>query len=704
MPKNIVICCDGTNNDPEHPSTNVARLYEVLDKESPEQIVYYDPGVGTFAQPGLVSPAAKGLSMAFGLAFGVGFKHNLEQAYTFLIRNYKPGDRLFFFGFSRGAFTVHALAGLVHMCGILRSAHENLVPYASRIYQGPNFEAAARLQDTYSHKLNPDDQPIHFLGVWDTVSSVGFFLKRHTKPYTTFNPRIRKIRHAMAINERRAYFQPERWKEARNQELKEVWFPGVHSDVGGGYPAKEAELAKISLVWMIQEAVPDFAPDLDYPAVQPEGELRIDGQKYEKVLLAGRDQANGQYIFDPVGSRRHRSLKGPWWALEGLPKNDAIRRLKIKFPLARRRQLREEDLVHASAVNRREGASYRPRFDPTEFEQVSWPKWAAPKTVSDPVPEDVVPPSGTLRTAAIVIAVSYVFWSLVLGLSNVWLTIGRTIFESETGWTQGAFWKALAGSSSESFWNAWEWPCNVYYAVRAGHYSWHEPWLDSAESLLLLVAPIVVIVLGGWIMNSKTGFGPFEDRVRETILHKRLLGYDASNLASQFFQLRAFQEDKEQPLDLYRKSLEWDRWFPVFYVPVFAACLWLAGSGLPLWFLLALPILAGVADFVENRNLIRLIDVYQDFKRDNPRGVRIGQVLELFDEHQGMISTASRATTVKIGLIIAALTLLAGNATAPIQLLAVSILSILVLFLLYLGSSVFFRAWWESRRRTGGGS
>src|SRR4029077_13362949 len=120
MPKNIVICCDGTNNEFGRVNTNVVRLFQSLDLSDPEkQIGYYDPGVGTIAEPGAFSKLDKWLSRVFGLAFGRGLVGKVEGAYTFLMSRYEPGDRIYLFGFSRGAYTVRALAGVLHLLGLL---------------------------------------------------------------------------------------------------------------------------------------------------------------------------------------------------------------------------------------------------------------------------------------------------------------------------------------------------------------------------------------------------------------------------------------------------------------------------------------------------------------------------------------------------------------------------------------------------------
>src|SRR4051812_21463458 len=127
MAKNIVICLDGTNNKLRAAAnTNVVRMFDLLDLHSPDkQVAYYDPGVGTFSAPGAWTPLARLVSRYSGLLFGIGMRQNLCEAYTYLMSVYEPDDRIFVFGFSRGAYTARALTGLVEVCGILRRGSEN---------------------------------------------------------------------------------------------------------------------------------------------------------------------------------------------------------------------------------------------------------------------------------------------------------------------------------------------------------------------------------------------------------------------------------------------------------------------------------------------------------------------------------------------------------------------------------------------------
>ena len=129
MPKNLVVCCDGTANEFADDRTNVAKLCYCLIKDADRQVVYYHPGVGTEAPPGFVTGFGTKLAKLAGLAFGYGLKRDVANAYIFIINNYKPGDRLFIFGFSRGAYTARVVAALIRMYGVIMPGNDALVPY-----------------------------------------------------------------------------------------------------------------------------------------------------------------------------------------------------------------------------------------------------------------------------------------------------------------------------------------------------------------------------------------------------------------------------------------------------------------------------------------------------------------------------------------------------------------------------------------------
>ena len=227
----------------------------------------------------LTSPARK-ITRLLGMAIGYGLETDVRDAYVFVMNNYEPGDRLFLFGFSRGAYTVRSLAALLHMYGLIRKGNESLVPYAIRMLNAapkqkgisslmsdepisslkPNTASEPAqaggvfaLAEDFKRIFSREDCKPWFVGVWDTVSSVGWIGNRLSRlPYTADNPDIEIGRHAIALDERRAFFRTNLWRPKKAppksgpQDLKQVWFAGVHSDIGGGYPESESGLAKIA--------------------------------------------------------------------------------------------------------------------------------------------------------------------------------------------------------------------------------------------------------------------------------------------------------------------------------------------------------------------------------------------------------------------------------------------------------------------------
>jgi uncharacterized protein (DUF2235 family) len=312
--KNIVICCDGTNNQLHGDLTNVVRLYEIALKDE-EQVAFYDPGVGTMPDPLEKSRLRKAWSLVKGLAFGAGLDDNVMEAYRYLMGVYEDGDRIFLFGFSRGAFCVRVLAGMLHAVGLLHSGAENLLPYIWKAYRRirslpPDASEAERnaaddleaelalLRRSFSRRC-----PIAFLGPWDTVGSVGLYNWNQSFAYTFENSSVQIVRHAVSLDERRAAFRSNVFKADDSllangrPRVMNVWFPGVHSDIGGGYPWPESSgLAMLAFQWMVREAV--------------EAGLRIDEAKYQALLAKCPPDAAG-----PI----HDSLQGGWWIIEYLP-------------------------------------------------------------------------------------------------------------------------------------------------------------------------------------------------------------------------------------------------------------------------------------------------------------------------------------------------------------------------------------------------
>jgi hypothetical protein len=276
MAKNIVLCSDGTGATAvKARGTNVFKLYEAVDRT--EQVAVYDDGVG--------AQRLRLLRMATG-AFGIGLKRNVRQLYVELAKVYEPGDRIFLFGFSRGAFTVRMLAGLIVACGILdkrkrkfhdeedfESAAKKAVDAYRSTYRiwwkdlfGGDGAAKGKAKcDAFRRKYSVDDPaaatPVHFIGVWDTVDAYGIpgdtlatFWDKTIYPFRfdsqRLSPQIAHAAHALAIDDSRRTFHPTMWED--DPRIDQVWFAGVHTNVGGGYPKQGMSL--VTLDWMMRRA------------------------------------------------------------------------------------------------------------------------------------------------------------------------------------------------------------------------------------------------------------------------------------------------------------------------------------------------------------------------------------------------------------------------------------------------------------------
>lgn len=279
MVKKIVVCCDGTWNTPDQQApTNVVRLAEAVcsaDAQGRPQQTYYHPGVGTH-----------GWDRLLGGIFGFGLSHNVRDAYRYVVENFTPGDELFFFGFSRGAYTVRSVVGFIRNCGILRPEFVDKIGEAYALYRNrkdrtrPAAAEARRFREAYSYESR-----IRFIGVWDTVGALGIplsgfrlihlFNRRFQFHDTELSREVDAAFQALAIDEHRRPFRPSVWRKhplADGQQVEQMWFSGAHSDVGGGYP--EHELADITLAWMAERARScGLALNLAAIAPNPFGEL-----------------------------------------------------------------------------------------------------------------------------------------------------------------------------------------------------------------------------------------------------------------------------------------------------------------------------------------------------------------------------------------------------------------------------------------------
>jgi hypothetical protein len=275
-PKNIILLSDGTGNAADQVwKSNVWRVFESLDLRGDGQIAVYDDGVGTSS----FKPLA-----VLGGAFGWGLKRNVLDIYKFLCVNYKPGDKIFGFGFSRGAFTMRVVIGLVLNQGLVQGTTEAEIyeqaKMAYRAYRAERFHSFFHIETIfrilrnivlfvlghrYDKTKNTTIEQIDFLGLWDTVAAYGLPVDEMARgvsqwilplelPDRSFNPKIQRACHALSLDDERTTFHPVLWNEktAPKGQLCQVWFSGVHSNVGGGYP--DDSLAHIPLYWIMKEA------------------------------------------------------------------------------------------------------------------------------------------------------------------------------------------------------------------------------------------------------------------------------------------------------------------------------------------------------------------------------------------------------------------------------------------------------------------
>lgn len=254
--KNIVLCFDGTGDWAGTNRTNVMEIFQCAAENANQKVFYYG-GVGTLANAAALSPARKMFLKLLDLAVATSLRDSVLDGYTRLSNEYQEGDRIYLIGFSRGAFAARLVAAMVHVFGLLEKRNAHLAPYLWQAISNPepfsDFMAqAARIKRNFARQ---DDPPvhIHFMGLFDTVSSVGIFERFKVFPYATKNPSVLKIRHAVSRDESRNAF-PEQLVVRDNNDVFEVWFDGVHRDVGGG-ATEDQGYENITLDWMATEAL-----------------------------------------------------------------------------------------------------------------------------------------------------------------------------------------------------------------------------------------------------------------------------------------------------------------------------------------------------------------------------------------------------------------------------------------------------------------
>ncbi|KAG2116365.1 hypothetical protein BD769DRAFT_1486352 [Suillus cothurnatus] len=314
--RTLVLCFDGTGDQFSSDNSNIVQLFSMLVKDDPSlQMVYYQAGIGTYTIPEMATPFMAKVSKTVDMMIGNHLNAHVMGGYEFLMQNYNAGDKICIFGFSRGAYTARALAGMIHKVGLLPRCNHQQVPFAYHMYSRDDDEGWA--QSTAFKKAFSINVNVEFVGVWDTVSSVGIIPKR--LPFTAANNSIRYFRHAISLDEHRVRFKPNPWIRANETHkhrgvkpdhmprsirrhipslpdikfkgspdseatqkshhhhesqdemerrfaatnlepiietnVEEVWFAGAHCDVGGGsvQNGTRNSLARIPLRWMIRE-------------------------------------------------------------------------------------------------------------------------------------------------------------------------------------------------------------------------------------------------------------------------------------------------------------------------------------------------------------------------------------------------------------------------------------------------------------------
>ena len=273
--RRLVICCDGTWNWPQPDrETNVVRLLRAINPRAPmqpgpgnvapvTQIAYYHLGVGT----------GNILDRIVGGGAGVGLSNSVKTCYGFLVDNYLPGDEILLFGFSRGAYVARSLAGLVGYIGIMQKYEMVRFYEMWDWYTTRDGRDISDLDKFIGDRHRPEDVIIQCIGVWDTVGALGipgtrFCAQSYTFHQTELGKYVRHAFQALAIDEHRGNFQASPWVPVKGskQVFEQVWFPGVHSNIGGGYD--NHGLSDTTLLWMVSQLVEYQLLDLDLSCIR----------------------------------------------------------------------------------------------------------------------------------------------------------------------------------------------------------------------------------------------------------------------------------------------------------------------------------------------------------------------------------------------------------------------------------------------------
>ncbi|KAL9711343.1 hypothetical protein Ac2012v2_005887 [Leucoagaricus gongylophorus] len=413
--RTLVLCFDGTSDQYSAYNTNVPRLFALLKKDDPaKQLCYYQAGIGTWFNPGVVGPMFRWGAKVLDEAFAWYLDAHVIDGYKFIMNNWKTGDRICLFGFSRGAYTARALAGFIHKIGLLSTGSDEEIPFAYELYKRQDKEGiklAAGFKGTYCQN---QEVKIDFIGVWDTVASVGLLAGR-SLPFVTTNNAIKTFRHALSLDERRAKFKANQYHKVvtpdrntaecpeltrskasdinpnkkRSQEhsrkeispfhfqpssphkggeadtygkcdVLEVWFAGCHTDIGGSAVPNDMPqgLSDITLRWMLREIVKSQCGIL----------FNDDALREAGIVLVMDDSAIKDQDSEDALRPLHDGLK-QWWILEVLPMKFMWQDLsgkwitRIRCNLGRGRVIHDHwPMFHSSVKTRMESKiAYKPR-------------------------------------------------------------------------------------------------------------------------------------------------------------------------------------------------------------------------------------------------------------------------------------------------------------------------------------------------------
>lgn len=393
-PRVLILCFDGTANQYDDYNTNVVKFYSLLENDrTSDQLIYYQPGIGTYVNKGVVSPIFDYAAKIIDEAIAWYLDAHVCDGYRFLMDNYRAGDKVCLFGFSRGAYTARAVAGFLYKIGLLSKGSDEQIPLAYKLYTRTDkagVELSGGFKKTFCRSVS-----IEFLGVWETVSSVGVIVGRNL-PFTASNTAIKMFRQALALDEHRARFQPNLYhrtpplsttssifkalKQAFSKinpkhtpgtasadpepplednppcaacDYKEVWFAGCHSDIGGGSVLNSTThaLSNITLQWMIRQVIQSgcgvlfntealLQADLDIAGLQatPKGNPRPsksspDTTEQQSPLQQQSQSGDTADVLSPIYDQL--VINKAWWILEVVPTTymyqDAQARWKRNF-------------------------------------------------------------------------------------------------------------------------------------------------------------------------------------------------------------------------------------------------------------------------------------------------------------------------------------------------------------------------------------